>query len=80
MQPYGQPLATGTVLENRYRIITLLGEGGMSRVYLADAIRLGTRVAVNSSARRKSSRVSRTRTCRALPTISQMPRRDASTW
>ncbi len=49
MQPYGQPLATGTVLENRYRIITLLGEGGMSRVYLADAIRLGTRVAVKEN-------------------------------
>ena len=49
MQPYGQPLATGTLLENRYRIITLLGEGGMSRVYLADAIRLGTRVAVKEN-------------------------------
>jgi formylglycine-generating enzyme required for sulfatase activity/predicted Ser/Thr protein kinase len=49
MQPFGQPLAIGTVLEGRYRIAALLGEGGMSRVYLADAVRLGVRVALKEN-------------------------------
>lgn len=44
-----QPLAAGTLLENRYRIHGLLGQGGMSRVYLADDVRLGVRVAVKEN-------------------------------
>ncbi len=42
-------LAEGTILENRYRIRNLLGQGGMSRVYLAEDIRLGVRVAVKEN-------------------------------
>ncbi len=43
------PLAVGATLENRYRIRGLLGQGGMSRVYLADAIHLRTLVAVKEN-------------------------------
>lgn len=41
-------LATGTVLEERYRIDRLLGEGGMGSVYLATHLRLKRQVAVKS--------------------------------
>jgi len=34
------PLATGDLLQNRYRIDRPLGQGGMSRVYLAADLRL----------------------------------------
>jgi formylglycine-generating enzyme required for sulfatase activity/predicted Ser/Thr protein kinase len=49
MQPFGQLLAIGTMLEGRYRIVAQLGQGRMSRVYLADALRLGMRVAVKEN-------------------------------
>jgi serine/threonine protein kinase len=44
-----RPLAPGTVLEQRYRIKSLVGQGGMSRVYLADAIRLHVTVAIKEN-------------------------------
>ena len=46
---FEQPLSPGTILENRYRILSLLGQGGMSRVYLADATRLEMQVAVKEN-------------------------------
>ena len=39
-------LLTGTVLQNRYRIVSLLGQGGMGAVYRAWDVRLNTAVAV----------------------------------
>ena len=42
-------LPSGTVLSGRYHIIRLLGEGGMSRVYLAEDNRLGVQVAVKEN-------------------------------
>jgi serine/threonine protein kinase len=42
-------LPRGTMLGNRYHIIRLLGQGGMSRVYLAQDTRLHVRVAVKEN-------------------------------
>ncbi len=42
-------LPPGTILQNRYRIIRQLGEGGMAAVYLANDSRLGSNVALKES-------------------------------
>ncbi len=42
-------LAPGTVLQNRYRIIRLLGTGGMGAVYLAQSLNLEKLVAVKEN-------------------------------
>ena len=39
-------LSTGQVLENRYRIVSLLGQGGMGAVFRGRDIRTGQTVAV----------------------------------
>ncbi len=49
MQSTPQPLTEGTLLQNRYLIQKLLGQGGMSRVYLASDERLNMRVAVKEN-------------------------------
>ena len=42
-------LAIGQILQNRYRILRLLGQGGMAAVYLAEDTRLGRRCAVKEN-------------------------------
>jgi len=39
-------LAQGTLLQQRYRVVDRLSEGGMSTVYRADDVVLGNRVAI----------------------------------
>jgi len=36
----------GTVVADRYRVVSLLGRGGMGEVYAADDLKLGQRVAL----------------------------------
>jgi len=42
-------LTPDTVLQNRYRILSLLNQGGMGRVYLAEDMRFRSRVAVKEA-------------------------------
>jgi serine/threonine protein kinase len=42
-------LAADTVLQDRYRILSLLNQGGMGRVYLAEDLRFRSRVAVKEA-------------------------------
>jgi len=48
-------LPAGMLLSDRYRILQILGQGGMSRVYLADDTRLNTRVAVKENLQTSSA-------------------------
>jgi hypothetical protein len=43
------PLTIGQVLQDRYRIDALLGQGGMGAVYCATDLRFGTRVAIKEN-------------------------------
>ena len=45
MQPADDPLI-GQVIADRYQILSLIGEGGMGRVYLAEHVRMGRKSAV----------------------------------
>lgn len=36
----------GTIVDNRYRVVELVGEGGMGKVYLAEHVEIGRRVAL----------------------------------
>ncbi|MBI3538213.1 MAG: serine/threonine protein kinase [Chloroflexi bacterium] len=49
MSERSEKLTEAPLLQNRYRIRSLLGQGGMSRVYLADDMRLSIRVAVKEN-------------------------------
>src|SRR5262245_52966611 len=42
-------LTSGTVLQNRYQILSLLSQGGMGRVYLAEDQRFRSQVAVKEA-------------------------------
>ncbi|MCM2335084.1 MAG: serine/threonine protein kinase, partial [Anaeromyxobacteraceae bacterium] len=44
--PAGPALAPGALLDDRYRIVRLIAEGGMGTVYEAEAVRIGRPVAV----------------------------------
>ncbi len=46
VSPESEVDLTGTVIDGRYRIDELIGEGGMGKVYLAEHIEIGKRVAV----------------------------------
>lgn len=49
MEPLGEPMTGGSVIAGRYQITSLLGQGGMSRVYLATDLRLNVRVALKEN-------------------------------
>jgi len=44
--PEAEPDLTGIIVDGRYRVIELIGEGGMGKVYLAEHVEIGKRVAL----------------------------------
>ena len=65
--------ATGQTLNGRYRLLDVLGEGGMGRVFAAEHLRLGCRVAVKvirKSSPSRSSTEQFLREARALARLS----------
>jgi len=44
--PEAEPDLTGIVVDGRYRVMELIGEGGMGKVYLAEHVEIGKRVAL----------------------------------
>src|SRR5207237_8282280 len=46
VQPESQELDIGSEIDGRYRIVELIGEGGMGKVYLAEHVEIGKRVAL----------------------------------
>jgi len=46
LDPEAEPNLIGVQVDGRYRVIELLGEGGMGKVYLAEHIEIGKRVAL----------------------------------
>ncbi len=46
IDPEAEPNLIGVQVDGRYRVIELLGEGGMGKVYLAEHIEIGKRVAL----------------------------------
>ncbi|HUP62824.1 MAG TPA: serine/threonine-protein kinase [Thermoanaerobaculia bacterium] len=53
--PRPQQLTPGVILGGRYRIVSLIGRGGMGEVYRADDLKLGERVALKFLAGRGES-------------------------
>lgn len=45
-RPLDRPVTTGDVIDGRYRLARAIGRGGMGRVFLADHLMLGTKVAI----------------------------------
>ncbi len=46
LDPEAEPDLIGVEIDHRYRVIELIGEGGMGKVYLAEHIEIGKRVAL----------------------------------
>ena len=59
--------ATGTTIDNRYLITRLLGRGGMGKVYEAEHVGLGKRVALKFVSDADADREQRTRRHRPEP-------------
>ena len=78
------PLKPGDMLRDRYRIVDIIGQGGMGSIYQAEDIRLEGRITAikqidtSSSGRPASWRASIIRICPKFPTI--LPKTAAIFW